>query len=78
MLRLLVLVLVVALVAVIAVKVFRVLRGGASAQPEAPPASLEDAQLVRCGSCGAYVPRDDALVVADGFRCGEPRCRESI
>ena len=79
MLRLLILLAIVALAALIVVKLVKGLRRpGADAeksQPGEPPA-VED-KLVRCSSCGAYVPREEARPSADGFRCGEPRCRES-
>jgi hypothetical protein len=79
-LRLLVLVAIVAVVALIVFKLVKGIRGagpGASARDDGPPPAVEDARLVRCTSCGAYVPREEALALADGYRCGEARCRES-
>jgi hypothetical protein len=79
-LRFLVLIAIVAVVALIVYKLIKGIRGdagpGASGSDEPPPA-VEDTKLVRCGSCGAYVPRGEALPAPDGFRCGEARCRES-
>lgn len=31
--------------------------------------------MVRCASCGVFVPKADALPGPDGFRCREPACR---
>jgi hypothetical protein len=81
MLRLLVLIALLALVAVIVVKLVKGIRqagaGPERAERREPPA-VEDANLVRCGNCGAYVPRVEALPAPDGYRCAEPRCRESV
>ena len=37
----------------------------------APPA---DEKLVRCGACGAFVPKADAVVAGTGYRCGGAAC----
>jgi len=50
---------------------------GDAAAGESHPESLEDAKLVRCVQCGAYVPRGNALPGPEGFRCGESSCRET-
>ena len=80
-LRVLVLIAIVAVVALIVYQLVKGIRGapgpGTSGRDEPPPA-VEDTKLVRCGSCGAYVPRGEALPAPDGFRCGEARCRESV
>jgi len=46
--------------------------GKRSAPPAAPPADAgpEDAKLVRCVECGAFVPKGAALPAPGGFRCG--------
>ena len=80
MLRLAILVAIVAVVALIAFKLVKALRGAggaAGAERRGAPPAVEDAKLVRCGSCGAYVPRGDALPVSDGYRCGDARCHET-
>jgi hypothetical protein len=33
-----------------------------------------DANLVRCGACGAFVPKADAVVAGTGYRCGGAGC----
>jgi hypothetical protein len=30
--------------------------------------------MVRCTSCGVYLPRNDALPVPGGYVCGDPGC----
>jgi uncharacterized protein len=35
------------------------------------PAALP---MVRCGQCGVYLPRADAVPASDGFRCGGGGC----
>ncbi len=30
--------------------------------------------MVRCASCGVFLPRADALKAGDGYRCREPAC----
>jgi hypothetical protein len=80
-LRLLVLIAIVAVVALIVYKLVKGIRGDpgpAASGSDEPPPAVEDTKLVRCGSCGAYVPRGEALPAPDGFRCGEARCRESV
>ena len=78
MLRLLVLVAIVALVALIVVKLVKGIRASASkgAGAEGKPLAVEDARLVRCTSCGAFVPRETAVAAAEGYRCGDAGCRE--
>ena len=81
MLRLFVLLAIVALIALIVVKLVKGIRGGttggADASSREAPKTLDDARLVRCTSCGAFVPREEALAVTGSYRCGEPRCRET-
>ena len=77
MLRLFVLLAIVALVALIVFKLVKGIRGNADASSREAPRTLDDARLVRCTSCGAFVPREEALAVTEGYRCGEPRCRET-
>jgi uncharacterized protein len=36
----------------------------------APPAET----MVRCASCGVFLPQGDARPVAGGYVCGEPGC----
>jgi len=80
MLRLFVLLAILALVALIVFKLVKGIRGsatgGADASSREAPKTLDDGKLVRCTSCGAFVPREEALAVTEGYRCGEPRCRE--
>ena len=33
--------------------------------------------MVRCARCGVFLPRPDAAVAADGYRCREPACAGS-
>jgi uncharacterized protein len=35
-----------------------------------PPAE----PMIRCASCGVYLPRKDAVVGPAGLTCGEPAC----
>ena len=44
-------------------------RGKAS--PSQAPA---DGTMVRCVSCGVFLPKADALPSPQGFRCGDPAC----
>jgi hypothetical protein len=37
-------------------------------------ATPADANLVRCGACGAFVPKADAVVAGTGYRCGGAGC----
>jgi uncharacterized protein len=30
--------------------------------------------MVRCASCGVYLPRSDALPSGSGYLCGDPAC----
>ncbi|CAG0960915.1 hypothetical protein BURK1_00713 [Burkholderiales bacterium] len=30
--------------------------------------------MVRCTKCGVFLPKADAVPVADGYRCREPAC----
>jgi len=32
------------------------------------------APMVRCAKCGVYLPRSDAVALADGFACAEGEC----
>ena len=45
--------------------------GDSTRDGDAPPA---DANLVRCGACGAFVPKADAVVAGTGYRCGGAGC----
>jgi len=36
----------------------------------AQPSEGQEAKLVRCVECGAFVPKADTVPVANGFRCG--------
>ena len=61
---------------IILVKLFKGTRAApprAGGEAEKPHA--DEAKLVRCASCGAFVPRGEALPSPDGFRCGAPSCR---
>lgn len=33
-----------------------------------------DDTMVRCASCGVYLPRANALPAAGGYLCGDPGC----
>ena len=65
------------LIAIVAVIIVRLVKGATASPPSAgddrPRAA--NPQLVRCASCGAFVPRADALPSPDGFRCSDPACR---
>ena len=43
-------------------------RQAETTQPADEPA--QEAKLVRCVACGAFVPKAEALAVPNGFRCG--------
>jgi len=47
---------------------------GEDARREAARKSLEPAPMVRCVSCGVYLPKSDALPAPGGYRCGDPGC----
>jgi hypothetical protein len=39
-------------------------------QPPSQPANGKtEANLVRCGQCGAFVPKTNAVAVTNGYRC---------
>ena len=65
--------LVVVFVALFAVRIANAgkARRRAQAAADAAPAALP---MVRCGQCGVYLPRADALPDSDGFRCGDGGC----
>ena len=48
-------------------------RGNGSASRKADKKKLDDT-MVRCVNCGVFLPKADALVSAEGFRCGDPSC----
>ncbi len=68
------LVLLIAIIVVVVLIVRGFVRKAASArQAEAGKPAEEQAQeakLVRCVECGAFVPKGEALPVPNGFRCG--------
>ena len=64
---------VVVFVALFALRLFNTAKGRARAAAKArKPAEVE--AMVRCARCGVFLPRPDAAVTADGFRCREPAC----
>ena len=74
------LLLLIAIIVVVALLVRHVLKLSAAKRTpaQAAPDPIEtpsDAKLVRCTSCGAFVPRNEALPVPDGFRCGGAGCK---
>jgi hypothetical protein len=64
---------IVAFVVLFAVRLY----GAAQAKKrrERDAASGVGGPMVRCGKCGVFLPRADAVKVADGFRCREPNCQ---
>jgi hypothetical protein len=40
----------------------------------ASPAARAGETMVRCSSCGVFLPKGDARPVAGGYVCGEPGC----
>ncbi len=68
MAKLLLLVAIVIVVALLARHLF----AKKQAQGQAAPRSdgTEEAKLVRCVECGAFVPKAEAVAVGNGFRCG--------
>ena len=44
-------------------------KGAAPKTPSAEP-------MVRCASCGVYLPRADATPVTGGFQCGDAKCAQ--
>lgn len=44
-------------------------RESGKARPGAP-----EETMVRCASCGVYLPRADALPSGNGYLCGDPGC----
>jgi hypothetical protein len=32
------------------------------------------APMVRCGACGVFLPKPDAVETATGYRCQDPAC----
>jgi uncharacterized protein len=47
---------------------------GEQARQEAARKTTEPATMVRCASCGVFLPKSDALPAPGGYRCGEPGC----
>ena len=47
-------------------------RDNARRSSSVPPAQ----PMVRCASCGVYLPREDAIEGPNGLTCGEPACRK--
>lgn len=37
-----------------------------------PPKAVES--MVKCSSCGVFLPRPDARITASGIRCNDPKC----
>jgi uncharacterized protein len=59
-----------------ALRLYNGAKGRARAAARArKPAEVE--AMVRCARCGVFLPRPDAAVAADGFRCREPACQGS-
>jgi hypothetical protein len=44
------------------------------AREDAERKAKEPAPMVRCVSCGVFIPKSDALPAPGGYRCGEPGC----
>ena len=71
MVRLLMLVAIVVVVALLVRRLMAALRKqGSGESAAAPPSENTEAKLVRCGECGAFVPKADTVPVDNGFRCG--------
>ena len=76
------LVLLLAIIVVVALLVRRLFKGASTNRarpPEASPGetSSQEAKLVRCVECGAFVPKAEALAVPNGFRCGGAGCNSN-
>jgi hypothetical protein len=74
MLRLLLLIAIIVVVALVVRRLLKSLRGPSDSDAT-PPADKtadvsQEAKLVRCVECGAFVPKAEALAVPNGFRCG--------
>lgn len=41
---------------------------------ESQAGTQADGAMVRCVSCGVFLPKSDALPSPQGFRCGDPAC----
>lgn len=52
-------------------------RRGHGPQSKATNKKNRDDTMVRCANCGVFLPKADALVSAEGFRCGDPSCAPS-
>lgn len=46
----------------------------ARAANDAKNAGKPDESMVRCESCGVFLPQGDARPVAGGYVCGDPAC----
>jgi uncharacterized protein len=50
-------------------------RGNGSRSRRTDEKKLDDT-MVRCANCGVFLPKADALVSPEGFRCGDPGCAQ--
>jgi len=67
---------VVVFVALFGLRLYNTAKGRARAAAKArKPTEVE--AMVRCARCGVFLPRPDAAVAADGYRCREPACAAS-
>ena len=56
------------------VNVSKAKRRGGAAGDDTKKAGTPAETMVRCASCGVFLPQGDARPVAGGFVCGEPGC----
>lgn len=71
MARLILLLAIIVVVVLIVRRLFKAPKGAGSPQDASKPADqASEAKLVRCVECGAFVPKAEAVAVANGFRCG--------
>lgn len=67
MAKLLLLLAIVIVVLLLARRLFA--KSQAQGQPAPPAGATEEAKLVRCVECGAFVPKAEAIAAPNGFRC---------
>lgn len=59
----------------VAMFVLRLVNAGkAKRRADEKKAAVAGETMVRCATCGVFLPRGDARPVAGGFVCGEPGC----
>jgi hypothetical protein len=64
---------VVVFVILFAVRLYNVAKAR-SRRPRRGPSESAPQAMVRCVQCGVFLPKGDARVVDDGYRCQAPVC----